>query len=275
MTEALGEASVPQSPGLAAGTRLGRAFELKFHLTVAEGQDIEAWARQHLSPDPHGAHGTYRITTVYCDTPLLDMFHRMPGYRRCKFRVRRYDAASFVYLERKTRRGDQVRKKRSEIPAEELARLTASMAAPDWQGHWFLERIRLAGLRPTCRVAYRRTAFFGRAGDAPIRLTLDRELMGMPASGWEPSSVDAGRPLLPGGVLVELKFHLHLPPLFHELLPRLPAQPARVSKYRRCVELHGLDKPEHVPMPLIPVSLFPDPSRLNGNIFPPLPQEDA
>ena len=49
-----------------------------------------------------------------------------------------------------------------------------------------------------------------------------------------------GQPLLPGGVLLELKFHVHLPQLFHDLLPLLPLQPARLSKYRRCIQLCGL-----------------------------------
>ena len=49
-----------------------------------------------------------------------------------------------------------------------------------------------------------------------------------------------GEPLLPGGVLLEMKFHVHLPELFRSLLPRLPLQQGRVSKYRRCVQVCGL-----------------------------------
>ncbi|MGE3808969.1 MAG: hypothetical protein AB7K24_30265, partial [Gemmataceae bacterium] len=43
-----------------------------------------------------------------------------------------------------------------------------------------------------------------------------------------------------GGALVEMKFHLHVPALFHELLPQLPQRKGRVSKYRQCVQAVGV-----------------------------------
>src|SRR5438093_147544 len=147
MTEAFFGTSIPQlgdavqSPGLGAGRALGPAFELKFQLPAAEAHVIEVWARQNLTPDPHGQHGTYRITSVYCDTPQLDVFHRSPGYRRRKYRLRRYGDSPDVYLERKTRRGDRVKKKRAAVPAEELSLLAAADAPPEWAGGWFLRRL--------------------------------------------------------------------------------------------------------------------------------------
>ena len=123
----------------------------------------------------------------------------------------------------------------------ELAHLAAAAPPPAWAGEWFLGRVRPRGLRPAGRVGYWRTAFFGRSDDSPVRLTLDCELIGVPAGGWEVPPLTDGRPLLPGGVLLEMKFHVHLPALFRDLLPLLPLQPARVSKYRRCVQLCGLD----------------------------------
>src|SRR5437660_111 len=144
MTEAFLPASMPQlgehmqSPGLGAGPSLGPAFELKFQLTTVEAQVIEAWARQNLLPDPHGQHGSYRITSIYCDTPGLDVFHRSPGFKRRKYRLRRYGDSPYVFLERKSRRGDRVKKKRAAIPEEELALLSAMTSPPEWAGAWFL-----------------------------------------------------------------------------------------------------------------------------------------
>jgi hypothetical protein len=227
-----------QSPGLGAGR--GPAFELKFQLSLGEAQDVETWARRHLCPDPHGLDGSYHITSVYCDTPRLDVFHRVPGFRRSKFRLRRYDATPRVYLERKSRRGDRVKKKRAEVAEQDLTLLANGTLAPEWTGAWFLKRVGQRGLRPTCRVGYRRTAFFGKSGDCPVRLTMDQKLVGVPASEWDVPPLEEGQPLLPGGVLVELKFHAHLPELFRDLLPRLPLQQGRVSKYRRCVQVCGL-----------------------------------
>ncbi len=226
-----------QSPGL--GTGAGAAFELKFQLTRAESDDVETWARQHLHPDSHGEHGSYRITSIYCDTPRLDTFHRLPGYRRTKYRLRRYGESPCVYLECKRRWGDRVKKKRAEVSEAELGLLAGVSPPLDWTGAWFQKRLSKRGLRPACCVSYHRTAFFGRAGDTPIRLTLDRDLAGTPASGWDVPLED-GQPLLPGGVLLEMKFHIHLPELFRGLLPRLPLHQGRVSKYRRCVQVCGL-----------------------------------
>lgn len=243
MTEVILAGPAPQavrSPGLGTG-ELGPAFELKFRLSADEAQAVESWARQQLIPDPHGRDGVYRVTSVYCDTPYLDVFHRSRGYRRNKFRLRRYGESERVFLERKTRRGDRVTKRRVEVPSDKLNLLAAPNPPPDWDGAWFLQRVRRRDLQPTCRVAYWRTAFFGMADGMPVRLTLDRELIGTPLGRWEVPTLDQGQALLPGGALLEMKFHIHMPGLFQDLLPRLPLREARVSKYRRCVELCGLE----------------------------------
>jgi hypothetical protein len=228
------------SPGLAAAHGLGDAFELKFKLTPQHAADLEAWARSHLTPDSHGDNGCYRITSVYCDTPHLDVFHRSPRFRRSKFRLRRYDGSSRIFLERKTKRGDRVRKLRCEIEDHHLPWLNGAVAPADWAGVWFMQRIRQRKLQPTACVSYRRTAFFGMDGGVPVRMTLDRDLVGIPASQWQVPHITSGHKLLPDAVLLELKFHVTLPPIFRELLQRLPNEPARASKYRRSVELSGL-----------------------------------
>lgn len=252
------DAELARSPGLRLGRDLGPAFELKFHLTGDEARAMEDWARQNLTPDPHGQDGTYRVTSVYCDTPLLDVFHRTPGYRRSKYRLRRYGEAPLVYLERKSRRGDRVRKRRGEVVPAELTLLENSSFSADWAGTWFHQRIHRRNLRPTCQVAYWRTAFFGLAGDMPVRLTIDRDLIGVSRNHWHVPPLEDGTPLLPGDALLELKFHVHMPMLFQNLLPRLPVQQARVSKYRRCVELNrlaanGSDSETHTNLPHCPI----------------------
>jgi hypothetical protein len=230
-----------ESPGLIAGRGEGTAFELKFQLTLAEAANVEAWARRHLTPDAHGIGGAYRITTVYCDTPRLDVYHRARGYRRSKHRLRRYGDAGTVYLERKTKWSDRVRKRRSGIPLAELSLCASNGEACDWTGGWFLQRTRFLELRPTSRVAYDRTAFVGHTPDGAVRLTIDRNLIGVPASGWEVQPLAEGPSLLPGEALLELKFHDGLPRLFKDLLSLWPLPPARVSKYRLCVGAWGLD----------------------------------
>ncbi len=213
----------------------GDAYEVKFRLTLEEALRIEKWARERLSPDPHGDNGVYRTTSLYVDTPFLDIYHKTRGYRRSKYRLRRYGAAECVHLERKMRRGDRVRKRRDVISLTEVSCLLESA-----NGGWFGERVRQRFFQPVCWIGYTRTAFQSATANGPLRLTLDRDVLGTPATAWTvPPRVD-GRELLRGEVILELKYRTHLPALFHELLTVLPSRLPGVSKYGRCVESWNL-----------------------------------
>lgn len=239
------------SPGLRADAETGPAYELKFELSQDDVIRMNAWARRHLQPDPHGKDGSYRVTSVYCDTPEFDVFHRSSGYRGSKLRLRRYGSAPFVFLERKVRRGDRVRKRRIEVAPGDLNHLAGYVGGgippADWAAVWFLQQALKKRVAPTCRVGYRRTAYFGVSGRQAVRLTIDENMIGVPARGWEAPPLDEGLELLPGGALLELKFHNAMPELFRQLLPDLPLRTARVSKYRRCVRLCGLAQERTVP----------------------------
>jgi hypothetical protein len=230
------------SPSLVDQSTLGSheadAFELKFHLSTADAGRVEAWARRRLLPDPHGDEGAYLTTSLYCDTAGLDVYHRSPGFRRSKFRLRRYELSSEIYLERKRRKGDRVRKRREAIELDDLPLLSGADVPPDWPGLWFFQKMCERALRPVCRIAYRRTAFQGMSSGGPIRLTLDRHVIGAPANKWDLSPLADGKPLL-AGVVLEMKFRTSLPLLFRDLLEELPPL-GRISKYRLSVEAWGL-----------------------------------
>jgi hypothetical protein len=224
------------SPSLASDTQIGDAYELKFLLTVEEAAAVEAWARRRLPPDPHGEDGAYRTTSLYLDTPFFDVFHKSPGHRRSKYRVRRYGAGDLVHLERKKRRGDRVRKHREPLPLVELPRLLEAGCPLTWFASRICERM----LGPVCCVGYTRTAFVAGSSEAPMRLTLDREVVGAPAEGWTVPEHIEGRKLLIGEAILELKFRDALPGLFRVLLDTLPTRPAGGSKYARCVKAWDL-----------------------------------
>lgn len=232
---------VPESPSLTREAGAGPAFEMKFLLDEALARRAADWAREHLSPDPHGdpaIGGAYRTVSLYLDTPELDVFHRSPSYKRRKFRVRRYGPAPEAYLERKSKRGDKVSKRRSPVSDDDLARLGEPSTPEDWVGHWFHRRILARRLLPACRIAYERTAFAAATPDGPLRLTLDRQLVGEHAADWRVGPV-VGVPLLPGRVVLELKFRAALPMAFKELLCDLGTEPASVSKYRLFRQVAG------------------------------------
>lgn len=226
------------SPSLTNGAEA--AYELKLRVPTDLAETVEAWARQRLHPDPHGIDGRYQTTSLYCDTANLDVYRRSDGFRRRKYRLRRYGDAERVYLERKKRQGDRVWKKRDAVAIDDLMYLAGVEPAADWVGGWFLERLRLRDLRPICKMVYQRTAFLGDVHGERVRLTLDRDLVGVPEREWDLSPVRGGKPLLPGGVVLEMKFHTTLPAVFRELLELLPQGLGRASKYRLCVGAWGL-----------------------------------
>jgi hypothetical protein len=234
------------SPSLAAADAEGPAFELKFLLDEARAQEVEVWARVRLALDPHGdpaLGGAYLTTSLYFDTPGLDVYHRSPGYKRRKFRLRRYGAAPWAFLERKSKWGDRVRKRRTPLPDEELALLAHPMSVVTWPGHWFHRSLLARRLVPACRVSYQRTAYVGACAAGPLRLTLDRRVRGASASDWGLAPPEGALPLLRGQAILELKFHSALPGPFRELVEGMRLSPSGVSKYRRGREAWGLSAP--------------------------------
>ena len=235
-----------ESPSLGSPDGAGPAYELKFLLDEARAQAVEAWARQRLTPDPHGdpaLGGAYRTTSLYFDTPGLDVFHRSPSYRRRKFRVRRYGAGPWLFLERKSKWGDRVEKRRTAIPGEELALLALPMSVTTWPGHWFHRRLLARRLDPACRVAYQRTAYVGGSPGGPLRLTLDRRVHGLLTAEWDLTPPEGGLPLLQGQAILEFKFRQALPPALKGLVQDLRLSPAGVSKYRLCRQAWGVPAP--------------------------------
>jgi hypothetical protein len=170
----------------------------------------------------------------------LDVYRRSPSYKRRKFRVRRYGEANWVFLERKTKRGDRVAKRRVAVPEDELAALTQPLCLADWPGNWFHQRLYQRRLQPACLVRYRRLAYGGCGPEGPLRLTLDRRLHGLPAHEWTLPAFGGGLPLLTGQVILEFKFRAALPTPFKELVRSMQLRPCAVSKYRLCREAWGV-----------------------------------
>jgi hypothetical protein len=223
------------SPALARRFGGPPAFEIKFLLDVASADRVEDWARRNLAFDPYAdpAHGyAYRIHTLYLDTPDLDMFRRVPGHKRHKFRVRRYGAEPVVYLERKSKTGDWVAKRRTKVEAIELPRLTDPLVDPRWPGFWFRRRLAFRRLQPSWRVSYDRVAHVGPGVNGTLRLTLDRQVHCAPAAGWEIAELSGARPALAEQVIVELKYRAAMPAAFKALLADLGLLPRQASKYR-------------------------------------------
>jgi hypothetical protein len=218
------------------------AFELKFLLSEAQAIELADRTAGQLTADPFGdptRGGAYRTTTVYCDTPGLDVFHALGKGRRQKHRLRCYGDGQMAFLERKIRRRDRVRKRRCAVPRAELPLLGRALLDDRWPGAWFHGQLQRRGLAPVCRIAYDRVARTGEAADGPLRLTFDRHIRGVMTSAWDCDPVTDGIPVLTDQVLCEFKFLNHLPTLFQQLMQAMQLMPVQVSKYRSVLRAAG------------------------------------
>jgi len=234
-----------QSPSLRPSGSPAPAFELKFKVDAEQAARIHQWSRVNLVPDPHGdpaQGGTYTTTTLYFDTPELDVYHRSDSYRRSKYRIRRYGMMSSVFLERKTKTGDRVRKQRTTVAESALSVLDRQPSSAVWEGQWFHDRIINKRLHPSCLISYRRQAWIGSCSEGPLRLTVDSDIQGILCNEFRLVPFDGGLPMLPGRLIAELKFINALPLPFKRLLDDLRINPGPVSKYRLCREAWGLPR---------------------------------
>lgn len=228
------------SPGLSDGSAGGApAYEMKFLLPPDLARELESLLAPRMERDPHAEpelDGKYRITTLYLDTAELDVFRRAGKHGRRKYRLRRYGDERVVYLERKLRRGDRVKKRRSRIDSEELASLGDFRAAEGWSGEWFHQELTSQRLHPVCCIQYLRTAYVGADLEGPLRLTFDRMLHGEVCREWAlPRQSGAAADLLAGQVICEMKFRGGMPVLFKNAVHELCLAPQGASKYRRCM----------------------------------------
>ena len=217
------------------------AYELKYLISREDAARVEAWAAQSMQPDVHANPllGGYQTTTLYLDTPNHDVLLRADGFRRRKFRLRRYGSDRTVFLERKTRQGHRVEKRRSHVPLADLATLASHLALESSPAHWFVHKTTATNLLPACRVTYNRNAFVVLTESGPLRLTLDRNIRGTPTTAWDLTPIADPTPsILHDQVICEFKFRGNLPRLFKDLITHLNLTPGKVSKYRRLMALH-------------------------------------
>ena len=220
------------------------ASELKFVLDPGVGARVRDWARSELEPDPHGEGpfgDEYRTTSLYFDTATHDVFHRRGSFGRAKYRIRRYSAHDFAFLERKLRKPGFLFKRRTRTPIGVLNQLERTEADGPWLGDWFHRRLLARRLRPVCRLSYHRMARGLCVNGTTVRVTLD-DSVAVAAIDAVHFDESPGLPILPQQLILELKFRGHLPTVFKRLIEELRLTSSTASKYR-----FGMTALGHVP----------------------------
>jgi hypothetical protein len=240
-----------QSPSLASPDSIELpAYEMKFLISEKQAGEIESCLSDVLVHDAHDGSATgggYQITTLYTDTDWFDVYYHQKPFRRHKYRLRRYGMDPLVFLERRSRRRDRIKKRRNTIRAEELHLFSRSDSPANWAGGWFHQRLLEGGLHPVCRITYHRTAYFSNQCGGMMRLTFDRAIRGCLTEDWMVEPFEGGLPMLDGQIICEVKFCSVMPPRFKQVVQDFELRPIRISKYAAFMQIssHLPDKRDY------------------------------
>ena len=215
--------------------------ELKHQINLREDLVLSQRLRKlFLSDKNAGSDGTYRVTSLYFDTPYDSALReKIDGVnRREKFRLRYYGKnPSFVRLEKKYKVNGLCGKCSARMTQEQVEKLLSGSYEflLDLGDTLFIElysKLKGKGLRPKTIVCYDREAFLYAPGN--VRITLDRDIR----TGL--GSVDFLNPeifylrAMESGTVLEVKYDAFLPE-FVRMAVQVPGRQATAcSKYALC-----------------------------------------
>lgn len=218
--------------------------ELKHQISPPEDLVLSGRLRRLFPHDRHaGADGSYRVTSLYFDTPYDSALReKLDGVnRREKFRLRYYGSdLSFLRLEKKYKVNGLCGKRSARLTREQAERLLDGDArflldAGDALLLELYSKIRGQGLRPKTIVRYDREAFLYVPGN--VRITLDRDIRtGLGSVDFLNPGVFCVRAAGPGTVL-EVKYDAFLPEIVRMAVQVPGRQAAACSKYALCRRL--------------------------------------
>ena len=215
--------------------------ELKHQINLREDLVLSQRLRKLFAHDKNaGPNGTYRVTSLYFDTPYDSALReKIDGVnRREKFRLRDYGTeTSFIRLEKKYKIGGLCGKCSTRMTPEQVEELLSGNVGflLDSGEPLFIElysKIKGKGLRPRTLVRYDREAFLYAPGN--VRITLDRDICtGLGSVEFLNPKIFYLRAMEPGTVL-EVKYGAFLPELVRMAVQVPGRQAAACSKYALC-----------------------------------------
>ena len=215
--------------------------ELKHQISLQEDLVLAGRLRRLFRHDAHaGADGTYRITSLYFDTPYdAALREKLDGVdRREKFRLRYYgESPDFLKLEKKFKMNGLCGKRSARLSRAEAEALLSGehgflLESGDPLLLEFYSKLRGNGLAPRTVVCYDREAFAYAPGN--VRVTLDRNIRtGLSALEFFQPERFALRPL-DGSTVLEVKYDAFLPELVRLAVQTPNRLAGACSKYALC-----------------------------------------
>ena len=215
--------------------------ELKHQISPPEDLVLSGRLRRLFPHDKHaGADGSYRVTSLYLDTPYdAALREKLDGVdRREKFRLRYYgDDPAWLKLEKKFKVNGLCGKRSARMTQEQVKELLSGSSEflLDSDEPLFIElysKIKGKGLWPKAIVRYDREAFLYAPGN--VRITLDRDIRtGLGNVDFLNPAIFYMRTMEPGTVL-EVKYDAFLPELVRMAVQVPGRQATACSKYALC-----------------------------------------
>lgn len=215
--------------------------EVKHSINPADAQELSHRLGKLFSHDENaGSHGTYRVSSLYFDTPYDKALRQKVDGVNCreKFRIRHYNGnLSFIRLEKKIKTGGLCGKYSARLTKEETEKILNGDYAFLLQREEpllteFYSKLTGQLLQPATVVTYDREAFLYEPGN--VRVTIDQNVRtGLRSTDFlNPdlfhADVSEGLPVL------EVKYDAFLPEIV-QMAVQLPHRRASAySKYAIC-----------------------------------------
>ena len=214
--------------------------ELKHSITQGEDRILSSRLRKLFSHDANaGSDGSYRISSLYFDTPTDKALRQKIDGVNCreKFRLRYYgEDLSFIRLEKKYKINGLCGKRSTRITQEQVKMLLSGDIGFLLSGDALMQELysKMMGQRlaPKTIVTYDREAFLFASGN--VRITLDRNVRTGLASLDFLNPGLHHVPVSEGMTVLEVKYDEFLPEIVKMAVKVPNTQASAYSKYAVC-----------------------------------------
>lgn len=244
-------------------TLMASRYELKYLISSELALQVRDFVRQYLELDEYSVgqpNDSYPIHSVYLDSDDWKIYQRTINgdKNRFKLRIRYYTENRKVpiFFEIKRRMKDVILKQRAGVRADAVQELlNGQMPLPeqlinpcpeDFQAIQDFQRLMLElNAKPKMQVSYDREAYVNNFNNE-VRLTLDRNVRGVPRDVWiHTTQTDGAFICTKDVVILELKFTHRFPIWYRDLVETFNLPQCGAAKYVESTSLYqGRNRPE-------------------------------